>query len=73
MQPDDLKRIPLNDVPDLLQNLGYPRYSRQTVYSWARDGIKRHQTEPIFLKTVKVRNRLRTTAYWVKGFMNALG
>jgi len=68
---DDLKLIPLSEVPAILTTIDGIERTRQTVHNWATKGIKRGRSEPLILKTQMRASQLYTTRKWVLEFINA--
>jgi hypothetical protein len=67
----DVKWITLGQVVDYLQRVKGITRSRQTIYNWAEDGIKRNIGRTIKLRTTMRAGKWYTTRRWVNDFLDA--
>lgn len=62
------KRLKLGEVPAYIYNKYGVEVSRQTVYNWAKKGVR-----GIRLRTIRKANKWWTTAAWVDDFVTDTG
>ena len=62
------KRMKMSDVPGYVHQQYSIEVTRQTVYNWAKTGIRGVQ-----LKTVRKAGKLFTTKGWVDAFVQSTG
>ena len=64
--------IRMRDVPKIVYELTGVTRCRESIYIWARVGVRGYTNEPLKLKTTKRMGQLYTTEKWIEEFIRSM-